>query len=210
MAAPDINALELANEVIDVGDESRAEDFYRLTLPDDGEHLATLSLGQDGVSTRRQKDKSTGSRTGAAFVMAHIAAKIDSANGHPGMTAFDRPTSIVFESKGTSALQAMMTQIDAPIPRGIAAPQVEDHIKVTMAQAPRVKVTTRWVAQYEDTSKPEGSKDRYVEVRKGQANFPPILDDQGQPTGRYETEFVDPKSGKECTTQARIVKYAHI
>ena len=208
--APDINDLALLNEPVQGLDpNAQAEDFFKQSLMDDGDHQAVLTLGQDNVSHDRQRDKSTGEKTGDVYIKAHLMAKIDDpGDASNGMVAFDRVTSIVFGSKGTSALHAVMAMAGAAIPPALTKGEIIEFVKRELSTPRRITITTEWEAQVEDQSKAKGSRDRYKVVLTGQKRFPKLLGPDGQETGKHDPEgVVDPVLGK-ASTQVRIIRYA--
>lgn len=208
--APDINDLSLLNEPVEGLDpNARSEDFFKVSLPDDGDHLCVMTLGNDGVTHDRQRDKSSADKTGSVYIKAHVALKIqDPSDPADGMMLFDRLTSIVFSSKGTSALHAVMDVAGFPLGAQLTKGEIIEAVKVALAQSPRVKVTSQWEAQVEDQTKIKGSKDRYRTVVKGQARMPKVLDDAGNETGHYAQEVHEPGTGLLATAQARVIRYA--
>ena len=209
--APDINDLDLLREV-PVGIDANAdpEDFFKQSLIDDGDHQFVLTLGNDGVSYDKQRDKGTGAKTGSVYVKAHIMLKVDDP-GDPanGLVCFDRLNSIVFGSKGNSALHAVMALIGNPIPPGESIGGIIEFVKATLAQPQRIQATTEWEAQVEDSTKPKGSKERYRVVLKGQARFPKLLGPGGEDLGKYDHDgVVEPSTGLKATTQVRVIRYS--
>jgi hypothetical protein len=148
-----------------------------------------------------QKD-AAGVKNGPGFLNVHLHAKTMDAAGNPGLGAFDNPTSIVMPSQQMGRLQAILLLTGAKIPTPCSLGQLKEITETTFAQSPKLKITTRWEAQVKLA---DGT---YQTVRTGQRNFPPVLDENNKPTGRYHTEVVDPKTGLVGNAQVRIIRYA--
>lgn len=198
--APDINDLDLRNEMLpDVDGNADPEEFFRVPILPDGKHVGVMVKGDKGVKINKQKDKDTGQRTGPIYVVAHVQLKSEDDDG----SVFDYLTSLIF--RGNSSLHAALALAGHEIPsRGVTAAQAVEAVEAALAQSPRVGFVTEWEAQVND-----GTKDApdYRTVLKGMKKFPPVLDDAGQPTGKYSPEVTDPKSGQPATAQARVKSY---
>jgi hypothetical protein len=200
---PDLNLLDLEKEIIEVGEGASAEEFFAVPIPDDGEHLAHLVLGNRGIQVKRQADKNNGGqRTGPAFVDVHVQAKIVNPDtGEEGMSTFDNVNSVIMAS-GMSRLHALLDLAGAPAPRRCTVPELQAHVEQAFAQTLTVGVVTAWEAQ-------EKVGSTYETVLKGQKKFPAILDAEGNPVpGKFSPEVVNPKTGNTVRAQARIVKYS--
>jgi hypothetical protein len=205
MALPDINDLALMNEVIEADGSVSADEFFAPPLPDDGDHQAVLYLGERGVSVSRQKDPKTKQKTGPAFLNVHLMAKIlDPQTGQEGLTVFDNPTSIIMNN-GSSKLHAILGLIGESVPGRMTIQDLKELAERALAQTPRIGLTTQWEAQAN-----HGTKDApdYETLIKGQKRFPPIYDEQGNPSGRFEAEVTDPKTGEKVRAQARVIRYS--
>lgn len=201
---PDINSLDLLNEVVEVTSTASAEDFFAPPIPEDGDHTAVLHLGDRGIKVDKQRESKNGPKTGPAYLNVHMQAKILSDSGEEGLSVFDSLTSIVMQSAGTSRLHAVLAVAADPAPARCSLGELKDHVEKFLAQGPQVGVTTQWEAQVND-----GTAERpdYRTVVKGMRKFPPMLDESGNPTGKYNPEIVDPKTGQKVRAQARITKY---
>lgn len=197
---PDINDLDLLNEVVEVG-EGDAEEFFQAPLPDDGEHVAVLHLGDRGVTIARQRNKQTGDRTGAGFVNVHLVARILSSSGEEGIAVFDNPTSIVMQS-GMSKLHAILDIVGSPAPHRSTLQELKEHVEAVLAQSPQVGIVTQWEAQIN-----RGTKDspNYVTLLKGQKRFP-FNDD----TNKWSPDVEDPETSEMIRAQARILRYKRV
>ena len=198
---PDINLLDLADEVIEVSSDATPEEFFAPPLPDDGDHNAHLYLGDRGVKIERQRDKATGDKTGPAYVGAHIQAKLLDDQGEEKLSCFDQITSVVMEGVGTSRLHMMLKLGGVDVPSRTTFGELADLTRNALSQPFLIGVTTRWEAQ-EDMG-----NGRYETVLRGQKRFPPILDENGAPTGRYNPEVTNPKTGTKVRAQAKIIRY---
>lgn len=203
----DINDPELLNEPIEVEGEVSSEDFFKPVLPDEGDYISILRLGDRGIKVDRQKEGEERKRTGKPYLNVHFALELQGENGEKVGTAFDQATSIVMPNMGTSRLHAIMDLAGSPIPARSTLGEVLNEVETTLAQNPQIGATIQWLAQIEDTSKPEGSKERYRLVLRGQKKFPPILDSEGKPTGKYDPEVVDSKTGETVRAQIKVTKY---
>ena len=214
--APDINDLSLLNEACEgISTSADPGEFFRVPLPSDGDHVAVLALGQDGVSHDTQK---TGEAAGRVYVKAHLALKIeDPQDPANGLMLFDRVNSIVFESKGTSRLHGVMYMAGVPLDPRLSKGEIIEKVKVELAQSPRVKVTSQWQASAKAQTQEEADKAStlkykknckvgdYYTFLKGMRNFPSITDDAGV---HYSPEVANPLTGEVVTAQAQVVKYA--
>ena len=202
----DINNLDLLNEVIEVDGAADSEAFFNPPLADDGEHEVILALGNRGVKAARQWEGEGKARkqTGAGYLNVHLQLKGVKDNGEEGGTvAFDTLTTIVMESAGTSRVHAAFDLAGAKLQERTLGGLMNE-INLAVAQKPHAKITTRWEAQV-NTGTKEAPK--YENVCVGQKNFPPLLDKDGNDTGRFNPEVTDPKSGQVVRAQVRVVKY---
>lgn len=207
MSEVDINALELLNEPVEVDGSVNSEEFFRPPLPDDGDHLARLTLGDRGIKVDRQREGESRAKTGKPFLQVHLAEELIDDTGAKVGTVFDQVTSVLMPNTGTTKLHAILDLCGDPAPARSTLGDLLAHTEAVIAQSPQVVVTTQWEARGEDTSKPEGSKDRYYTILKGQKKFPPIIGEDGEPTGKYDPEIEDPKSGEKVRAQVRVVRY---
>lgn len=204
MALPDINDLDLLSEPVEVDGSIPAEDFFSVPLPDDGDHIAVLSLGDRGVKPARQRDKNTGQQTGAAFLNVHVVAKLQNDDGTEGLTVFDNPTSIVMQN-GQSKLHAILAICGAEVPPRTDLGNLKQITENTLAQKPRVKIYTQWEASI------DRGAGKWDTVLKGQKRFPPLYDDDGNAIpGKYNPEVEDPKTGIKVRAQVRVLRYAKV
>ena len=202
---PDINELQLRNEMMpEVDGTVQPEDFFAPPLPDDGEHQAVLRLGDRSTKIKRQKDKETQQPTGNAFVEAHVMAKILDDAGVETITVFDNPNSVVMQSSRTSRLHMVLRAAGFELPERPSFGEFEEFTKVALDQTPHVTITTQWQAQVNRGTK---EKPVYKDVLTGQKNFKKILDADGNWTGKYDPEVMDPESHQKVRAIARIVRY---
>ncbi len=202
MSNVDINDLSLAQEVCEVDGQVSSKDFFQPPIPDDGTYDAVLHLGDRGAVIGRQKDKATGQKTGGGFVNVHVQAKILNDQGQESMSCFDNLTTVLMG--GMSRLHAVMDLAGSPLPNRATFEEIRDAAVQWLAQNPRVKITTQWLAEIN-----RGTKDKadYATLAKGQRRFPPVIGDDGQPTGKYEREVTDPKTGDLVSAQVKVTKY---
>jgi hypothetical protein len=193
-------------EVVEVDGSASSEAFFNPPLPDDGEHLVVLKLGNRGVQVKRQYDKNSKRNDGPGFLNVHLQLVSILDTGGEGPTiAFDNLTSIVMQSVGTSRLHAAMDLAGFPLTSPAPLGTLKDEVERAIAQHPKVTVTTRWLAQIN-----RGTKDSpdWEDVVKGQKNFPPKLDGNGNVIpGKFDPEVTDPKSGTSVRAQVNVVKY---
>lgn len=203
---PDINSLDLLNEVVEVTSTASAEEFFAPPIPEDGDHKAVLHLGDRGIKVDKQREGKNGPKTGPAYLNVHNQAKILSDSGEEGLSVFDSLTSIVMQSAGTSRLHAVLEVAGDPAPARCSLGELKAHTEAFYAQSAQfpVGITTQWEAQVNDGTQTDP---KYRTVLKGMKKFPPVLDDQGNPTGKYNPEVEDPKTGQKVRAQARIIKY---
>jgi len=202
---PDINELQLRNEMMPEVDGSvQPEDFFSPPLPDDGEHAEVLRLGDRGTKIKRQKDPETGQLTGAAYIEAHIMAKILDEEGEETITVFDNPNSVVMQSTRTSRLHMVLKAARFDLPERPSFGDFEEFVKVALAQVPQVTITTQWQAQINRGTR---EKPDYKNLLTGQRNFKKILDADGNWTGKYDPEVIDPESHQKVRAIARITRY---
>ena len=195
--APDINDLDLLNEPVEVDGSVNSDEFFTPQLPDDGDHLVTIALGDRGIKVARQKDKATGNRTGKGFLNVHLALTlVDDAGNKQGMV-FDNPTSVVFSS-GTSPLHVILDLAGDPAPASSTLGELKAHAELVFAQNPKIVVTTQWLAQVKNAN------GEYQDVKKGQKNFP-LLEN-----GKYSPEITVPKTGETVNAQAKVVRYKRV
>ncbi len=203
-----INDLELLNEPVEVDGSVNSEEFFRPPLPDDGDHLAVLKLGDRGIKVDRQREGDSRTKTGKPFLQVHLAEELIDDSGNKIGVVFDQVTSVLMPNTGTTKLHAILDLCGDPAPARSTLGDLLTHTEAVIAQAPTVVVGTQWEARGEDTSQPEGSKDRYYTILKGQKKFPAVLDESGEPTGKYDPEIDDPKHpGEKVRAQVRVVRY---
>jgi hypothetical protein len=207
MSETDINNLELLNEPVEVDGSANSEEFFRPPLPDDGEHLGRLILGDRGIKVDRQREGDSKAKTGRPFLNVHLAIELLDDAGNKTGVVFDQVTSILSPNTGTTKLHAILDLAGDPAPARSTLGELLEHTEAVIAQSPQIVVVTQWEARNEDTSKPEGAKDRYYNVAKGQKKFPPILDEDGAPTGKYDPEILDPKTDEKVRANVRVVRY---
>jgi hypothetical protein len=214
---PDINSLDLLNEPVEVGDVS-GEDFFSVPLPDDGDHLARLTLGDRGVTVGQQKNKETGQKDGAAFLNVHVAAELLKDDGSKAGVLFDNPTSIAMDRDGqaVSKLAAILSVLDQPATACRTLGNLKLHTETTLAQGLKSVVVSRWEASAKAESTEEVSNaiaagyvkagklhvGEYYTFLKGQKKFPEREDGNG-----YEPEVTNPITGEVVRAQAKIVRY---
>jgi hypothetical protein len=194
------NIDDLLDEVIEVDANVTAEEYFKPALPDDGPHTATLSLSDRGITISRQKDKA-GDPTGPAYLIVHVQAQVLDENGNVAGIVFENVTSIIMPSMRTSRVHAMLDAVGFPAPKRCTLGELKAHVEAALEQKPRCTVVTRWEAQ-------EMIGDKYVTVRKGQKHFPPVLDPDGKPSGKFSPE-VEGKTGL-VRAQARVVRYERL
>lgn len=218
----DINDMSTQQEVVNV-DYNQVEEFFKPTLLDDGKHRANMKLGDRGINgpskgdkAPRQKDKASGQRTGAFLVNVHVMLEALGDSDEKIGVCFDNLSSALMGS--LSRLHAALYYAGVPPTSGIGPAELETEVQNAFAQPLTVGIVTQWQAQWEDTSKPEGSKDRYKVFKKGMTKFPPILDAERQFTGKYSPEvFYSPAVGGECSedspgaqpvrAQVKVIEY---
>ena len=204
--AVDINSLDLLNEVVEVDGAASSEEFFNPPLPDDGEHAVVLALGNRGVKADRQweGDGKNRKRTGSGFLNIHLQLKaLKDTGGEGGTIAFDQLTTIVMESAGTSRAHAAFDLAGFKLHERTLGGLMHE-IENSIAQHPKVGIVTRWEAQVNRGTK---ESPNWENVCVGQKNFPALLDADGNATGKYSPEVIDPKSGTPCRAQIRVVKY---
>lgn len=209
MAGHDINDLALLQEVCEVDSNVDSAEFFNPPLPDDGEHQVIFKLGDRGVKADRQwEGKGAGrKKTGPAYLGVHLQLKALNAHGGEGGTvAFDQLTTLVMPNAGTSRAHAAFDLAGFKLTERTLG-GLKDEIERACAQGPKAIVTTRWEAQVN-----RGTKDApdYETICVGQKKFPPVLDSQGNETGKYNPEVTDPKSGQVVRAQVRVVKYGRL
>lgn len=203
MTGPDINSLDLQNEVIET-DSVTSEDFYRRLSPiDDGEHAMTAKLAQRGLEARKRKDPQSGRETPYLLVNAQLTSVEDEKK-----ICFDTLTSIIFTTgagKRTSRLHVFLEACGSPF-QGSNLQELKDHCEQVLAGTPTLLVKTQWEAQYEDKAAKE-KKDQYVTILKGQSKFPFYKDTDGNETLDRNPEVTDPKTGNVGVARAQVVSY---
>ena len=205
----DINQLDLMQEIVEVDAGASSEEFFNPPLPDDGEHAVVIALGNRGVKADRQWEGEGKSRkrTGAGFLNIHLQLKaLKDTGGEGGTIAFDQLTTIVMESAGTSRAHAAFDLAGFKLQERTLGGLMHE-IEAAVAQHPKVGIVTRWEAQVNRGTKENAQWDT---VCTGQKNFPPLLDANGNATGKYNPEVIDPKSGQPCRAQVRVVKYQRL
>jgi hypothetical protein len=208
---PDINNLNLMDEVVEVDQNADSEEFFNPPLPDDGEHAVVFALGNRGVKADRQwegkgKDRK---RTGAGFLNVHLQLKQLKDSGEAGGTiAFDNLSTVVMDTNTgrTSRVHAAFDLAGMKLTQ-TSLGGLKSEIERAITQSPKAKVVTRWEAQVN-----VGTKDSpdYQTVVTGQKNFPKLYDLNGNETGKYNPEVLDPKSGQTVRAQARVIKYGRL
>jgi hypothetical protein len=219
----DLNDLQLLDEfsgVIDEVMEGADQEFFSVPAPvNDGPHQVTLTLGRDGIGLGRQKQEGDqdGQPTGQPFLKVHLEMRpIEGTHEGPGYVLFDRVNSIKFANAATSRLRAVLAKAGVPAPARCTLAELKAHTEAALASKPSVTVVTQWRA----SAKIDG---KYVDVFKGQGNFP--KDAQGKPrhtvnvkvaasAGGQSPSFVicdasDPE-GMEIKAQATPVRYEQI
>ncbi len=204
---PDLNDLSLLEEVIEVDGSASSEEFFQPKLADDGEHRVMLKLGNRGVQVMRQFNKDSKKRDGAGFLNVHLQLVEMGDNGSEGPTVgFDNLTSIVMPNAGTSRLHAAMDLAGFPLPLRASIGELKQSVEAAIAQNPVATVTTQWRAQINRGTK---EKPDYEDVVKGQKNFPPKIDNEGNTIpGKFDPEVTDPKSGTSVRANVNVIKYA--
>ena len=197
----DINSMDLMNEVCEVNETATAEDFFQPKLPDDGDHLVVLKLGNRGIKADRgwEGKKPNRKRSGPAFLNIHVqlvALKDDGTEG--GTVGFDNLTTIAMGDGQLSSAHAVFDLAGFSIPRRATLAEIKQAVEVAIAKNPTVVCVTRWEAQVNDGSKESPD---YRDVLKGQKSFPPAGE------GKFNPEVTDAKSGQTVRAQARVVRY---
>jgi hypothetical protein len=211
----DINSLDLMNEVIEVDGQVDADQFFNPPLADDGEHEVIINLGNRGIKADRQKEGKEGKKTGPGLLNIHLQLKAaKDTGGEGGNVAFDQLTTVVMETNVGRTTRAHMVFDLAGFPlteKSLGGLMAE--MNTAVAQKPHVLVTTQWEAQIkiENAKQAEmyGKKiGEYGTVCRGQKKFPPLLDKDGNDTGRFDPEVLELESGQRIRAQVRVVKYA--
>jgi len=213
MSTPDINSLDLQEEFVEVPEGSSAESFYQFDLLDDGRYIAVVRAGNRGVvDGKKKKDNS-------AMVTAHVQAVIlDDSGNESKQSVFDQINSAMMPSKGMSSIHAFMEMAGHKLPSRVSISsngqpsQMAELVTMALAQSPKVGIRTEWQASYkvenEEVASKVGKKvEEYVTFLKGQKKFPPMLDSDGNVTGKFSREVVDPKTGVTGKAQVKIVEY---
>lgn len=203
----DINNMALGDEVVSVDPNASSEDFFNPPLPDDGPHEAIMRLGNKGIEETRKWEGRGSSRkkTGDPYLNVHVQLKaVKDGGGEGGTLGFDNLSTLVMDS-GTSRLHAAMDLFGFKLPATATITELRALIEQAMAQNPQGIVTTQWLAQVN-----RGTKDNpdYKDLCRGQKKFQPVLDSNGEPTGRYNPEVYDSQSELTIRAQAKIIKYA--
>ena len=197
----DINDMNLLQEVCEVSESASAEEFFQPKLPDDGDHLVILRLGNRGIKVNRgwEGKGSARKRSGPAFLNVHVQlVGLKDSGEEAGTVGFDNLTSIAMGDGQLSSLHAVMELAGFPLPRHATLGDVKLATENALAQNPTVVAVTRWEAQVN-----RGTKDApdYKDLLKGQKNFPPLGE------GHFNPEVSDPESGQTVRAQARVVRY---
>ena len=220
MSDVDINSLELLNEPVEVDGSVNSEAFFRPPLPDDGDHLAILKLGDRGIKVDRQRDES-GEKRGKPFLQVHLAEELIDATGAKVGMAFDQVTSVLMPNTGTTKLHAILDICGDPAPARCTLGDLLAHTEQVFAQSPRATVTTQWEASTKADSQDSVNRaislglaksgklgvGDYYTILRGQKKFPPILDEDGKPSGKFESEIEDPVGGEKVRAQVRVLRY---
>lgn len=209
----DINSLELDAEVIETGAGVSDDEFFKPPIPDDGLHTVTVALGADGLSVDRQRDKSTGDKTGPLYLKAHLALTLVDDAGNRTGTAFDRINSIPI-SGGKSRLQAILGLCGAATGAASTLGALKTLAEETFAQSPRISVVTAWEASAKAETQEEVTQalaahyakkldiGGYYTFLRGQKKFP-----LNEATGKHERTVVNPITGADADAQVRVVRY---
>jgi len=194
MSNVDVNDVETSNEPI-VYDESineNPDEFFMPRLPDDGKHLARLSISDRGVTVGKKK---SGSHIGEPLVTANLVLEIlDPDSGETLTRTFDSPNS------GGDKLQAVMAISGSPAPNHAIPSDLADAAEIAFNAEPVVGVVTQWQATESASLDPSGAKVYPKPFLKGQRNFPQRED------GGYTPE-VDSPSGELVRARAIVVRY---
>lgn len=210
---PDINDLSLLSEIIEVDGEIPA-DWFKLELPDDGDYNARIKMTTRGIEILREKTEAERKAkvkdgTGPGYLAVHAMFTILDPNGQETrLSAFkDFFDTRIEERKGvrTSPVHAAFALAGFPLHSAKNLADLKQAIEVALAQNPVVGIRVRQSAQGKVTG--AGGKVSYEMVFSSQKAMPPILDENGNPTGRHETEGIDPKSGQAWKAQARVTEF---
>lgn len=155
----------------------------------DGEHIATLALGNRGFTSGKTSQ-------GTAYVMAHIEARVQAeGQAYDNFPVFDNVSSLVFENSGTSKMAGVFKAAGETVPARVSLREFAQAFGKMLTGNPQVKVTTRWEAFCPDCEGKNGKQGKVV--MRGQKKFP---------EGKHTVEC--PDCGASLTAQAKPVKYA--
>lgn len=205
-AAIDINDPTLVAEPVDDVDGAS---FFAARVPDDGDHLVRLELGQNGIKPGKDK-------RGNAFLNVHFAERIYDENGNEQGYLFDRVNSVVFDRNGQrfSRLHALMDLVGVKLGNA-SEPEKQEMIETALADNPEVVATSQWQAQskaetdeeVEEAIRLKFAKPGKLEVGwyytflKNQRKFPKGSD------GTPIPEAVNPITGEKVRAQAVVTGY---
>ena len=157
----------------------------------DGEHIVTLKLSNQGVI-------SGVSGKGVPYTMVNIEATVtDEGDAQNNYKVFDSASPSVSEFTGTSRIAGIMQVLGADIPaRGKQSDLVRAFVD-TLNGSPQCKVTTKWEGFCADCPNPKKDGALGLVVVRGQRNFP---------EGKHSVAC--PKCGGEVSAKAKITKYS--
>lgn len=191
--AIDLNDISLQTEELGPDFNPEADAFSFPPPPDDGVHRVSLDYGQNkvqqGFSAKAQK----------SFIMFHLQMKpVD----EKGWTVFDRPSTMIFGSSGTSRVAGIILAATGQPAKARDTVGLAKELDALIRAEKVLKVETRWVASCNHGE--DGGK--YQTIRSGQAKFPKA---KGAANGHvvYSPEIECPKCHAMVNAQAQVVKY---
>jgi len=188
----DLNNLDIVEEESIEGFNPEAEFYTTPNPPDDGVHLAVLSISdrKAGVFSGTGKD-------GKPYFMIFPRAQIvEPGTRNDNLYVSDVASTMVMPNGSCKVAAILKALGQESIPRGAGA--MIKALHNLLLGNPQVKITTRWEAQPRD---PGADGKRRKPIIKGQNRFPP------KPDGTHNPIVKDPETGEEVSAQAVVTKY---
>jgi len=188
----DLSDLSLSTEPLGDDFNPEADAFSMPPPPDDGVHRVSLGYG----SARVQQGVA---KTGKMYIMFHLQMNpVD----EKGWAVFDRPSTMVFGSSGTSRVAGIIKAVTGQPAKSRDVVSLAKELDALIQGERTVKVETQWVASCNHGE--DGGK--YKVFKRGQTKFPKL---GGATNGnvRYSPEIECPKCRAVVNAQAQVNKY---
>lgn len=192
----DLNDLQLADEQVDLNADADA--FAGPPPPNDGDHLAKLSMGKRAVTGGKDK-------RGRPFYIVDTNAKLI-AGAFDGRILFDNVSTIVMDSSGTSRMAGVLKALGHQVGGRTSIVELSRLYVNTLVGEPQVTVQSQWTAYCADckaeadaSGGKRGKKNGIV--LRGEKRFPQDAN------GGHRHQVECPNCGSMLNARAEVVAY---